>query len=151
MSTYGAKPAPAAVPSPGVPVGVGVVGVPVGAGSVVSVAVGVGVGVGVGAGGSVGRPLGSGVAPSSVEQAASSTRQPVGSAVPLTTKPTVTDSPAFSPSVSHFGGVTVTCCPSTFDSAFHSEPSFAPAGRSNSSVQSAFACPLVLVTTYWAV
>lgn len=122
---------------------------PVGAGSVLSVAVGVGVGVG--AGGSVGRPPGSGVAPSSVEHAAASTRQPVGSAVPLTTKPTVTDSPAFSPSVSHLGGVTVTCCPSAFDSAFHSEPSFAPEGRSNSRVQSAFVCPLLLVTTYCAV
>lgn len=133
MSTYGAKPAPAAVPSPGVPVGAGAVGVSVGVGSAVSDA------VGVGAGGSVGRPLGSGVAPSSVEHAASSTRQPVGSAVPLTTKPTVTDSPALSPSVSHLGGVTVTCCPSAFDSAFHSEPSFAPAGRSNSRVQSALA------------
>ncbi len=70
--------------------------------------------------------------------------------MPFTTKPTVTDSPAASPSVSHFGGVTVTCCPLTRDSAFHSELSFEPAGRSNSSVQSFFAAPLLFVTTYCA-
>ncbi len=62
----------------------------------------------------------------------------------------MTDSPARRPSPSHFGGVTVTCCPLMLDSAFHSEPSFAPEGRSNSRVQTVFACPLLLVTTYWA-
>lgn len=112
---------------------------------------GVRLALGVGTGVWVGRPLGSGVGPLSVEQLAPSMRQPVGSALPLTTKPTVTDSPALSPSPSHFGGLTVTCCPLTLDSPFHSELSRAPDGRSNSSAQSAFCCPLLLVTTYCAV
>jgi hypothetical protein len=45
----------------------------------------------------------------------------------------------------------VTCCPLTLDWAFHSELSFAPAGRSNSSVQSFSVWPLSFVTTYCAV
>ncbi len=113
--------------------------------------VGLAVGVAVGVDVWVGRPLGSGVAVLSVEHLALSMRQPVGWAVPLTTKPTVTDSPAARPSVSHFGGFTVTCCPLTLDSAFHSELSVAPDGRSNSSVQSFSLAPVVLVTTYCAV
>lgn len=77
--------------------------------------------------------------------------QPFGSAVPFTTKPTVTDSPAASPSLSQDGGLTVTCCPLTVDVPFHSELSPAPDGRSNSSVQSPFAWPVSLVMTYCAV
>lgn len=100
---------------------------------------------------SEGRPLGSGVLPSSAEQLAPSMRQPVGSPLPFTTKPTVTDSFAASPSLSQEGAVTVTCCPLTFEVAFHSELILAPAGRSNSSVQSSSLAPLSLVTTYWAV
>ncbi len=99
----------------------------------------------------VGRPLGSGVAPSSAEHWAPSMRQPVGSAVPSTTKPTVTDLPGASPAVSQAAGFTVTCCPLTRDAPFHREESFAPAGRSNSSVQSFSVPPLLLVTTYCAV
>ncbi len=75
----------------------------------------------------------------------------MGSPLPLTTKPTVTDSFAASPSLSQDGAVTVTCCPLTFDVAFHSELIRAPEGRSNSSVQSDSLEPLSLVTTYWAV
>lgn len=136
------------VPLLGVGVGVGVgVAVRVGVGVAVGLAVGVGVGVGV----PVGRPVGSGVAVPSVEHLALSMRQPVGWPVPLTTKPTVADSPAARPSGSHFGGFTVMCCPLTLDSAFHSELSFEPDGRSNSSVQSFSRAPVVLVTTYCAV
>lgn len=126
-----------------------------GAGEVVAEEVGeevaVGLGAVVGLALWVGLPLGSGVAPSSAEHRAPSTRQPAGSPLPLTTKPMVTDSPTASPSVSHFGGETVTCCPLTADSPFHRELSFAPVGRSNSSFQSAFAPPLLFVTTYCAV
>jgi hypothetical protein len=149
VSTNGAKPADAFVPVPGLweglPVGVAdPEGVAVGSGAV---AVGVGFGVVV----SVGRPLGSGVAVSSVEHLAPSMRQLFGDAVPLTTKPMVTDSPGLRPSVSHFGGVTVTWPSRTLDSAFHRELSFEPDGRSNYSFQSFFTSPVSLVTTYCAV
>lgn len=53
--------------------------------------------------------------------------------------------------MSHFAGVTVTCCPLTADSAFHRELSLAPDGRSNSSFQVFSVAPLLFVTTYWAV
>src|SRR3954447_8772086 len=129
---YGAKPALALVPLP-VPLPVLLVGVAVGVGD------------------PVGRPLGSGAGASSAEHLPPSMRQLFGSALPLTTKPTVTDLPGARPSVSHLAGVTVTCCPLTLDSAFHSELSLAPAGRSNSSFQSFSAEPLLLVTTYCAV
>lgn len=101
-----------------------------------------GVGVAVGAGVGVSLP--------SVAQSASSMRQPVGAPVPLTTNPTVTDSPAARPSVSQRGGFTVTCRPLTPDSPFHREPSVDPLGRSNSSFQSLSTAPLLLVTTYCA-
>lgn len=125
---------------------------PVGAavGSPVRVGSPVGAGCPVGVGAVVGRPLGSGVGAVSVPHRAPSARQPVGSPVPLATKPTVTDSPAASPSVSQAADRTVTCRPSTVDRAFHSDPSSVPAGRSNSSFQSRFRSPPVLVTTYWA-
>ncbi len=95
------------LPDPVLPVGVGVAlwaGVDVGA--EVGVEVGAGVGDWVVC---VGRPLGSGVAPSSAEHCAPSMRQPVGAPPPLTTKPTVTDLPGARPSVSHVAGFTVTC------------------------------------------
>ena len=119
----------------------------------VAVAVGVGVlvGVAVGVGDCVGRPLGSGVAPSSAEHSAPSIRQPVGFPEPVTTKPTVAVSPAASPSLSQDGGFTVTCCPLTVDVPFHSELSFAPAGRSNRSVQSSLVRSPSFETTYCAV
>ncbi|CAM5372367.1 hypothetical protein SCANM63S_05173 [Streptomyces canarius] len=97
------------MPDPVLPVGVGVALWVAGAlwvGVEVDVAVGAGVGGWVVC---VGRPLGSGVAPPSAEHRASSIRQPVGSPLPLTTKPTVTDLPGARPSVSHVAGFTVTC------------------------------------------
>lgn len=152
MSTYGAKPAAAAEPEP----------VPEdedGDGLAVDVAVSVGLAVagaealalGAGVADSVGRPLGSGVAPSSTEHLAPSMRHPAGSASPVTTNPTVTDFPAAMPSLSQEAGVTVTCEPDTDDSAFHREPSLVPDGRSNSSFQSDRALSESFLTTYWAV
>lgn len=136
------------VPPPELWVGDGVaVAVAVGFGVAVCVALAVGVGAAVGVAVCVGRPLGSGVAPST-EHLVPSMTQPVGFAVPFTTKPTVTDSPAARPSLSQDGGVTVTCCPLTDDVASHSELSLEPEGRSNSSFQSGFRWPVSLETTY---
>src|SRR2546429_4277264 len=54
-----------------------------------------------------GRPLGSGAGASSAEHLPPSMRQLFGSALPLTTKPTVTDLPGARPSVSHLAGKSV--------------------------------------------
>ncbi len=59
----------------------------------------------------------------------------------------VTDFPAAS-SLSQLAGLTVTWLPLTVCSPFHSELSFVPAGRSNSSVQPDLARSVSLVTTY---